>query len=246
MEIEAQINGVSVDVLIDSGANRAIMSDELAKQLGLVVTPNPKPLGADGIGGTTVYFVGNTVVNLRIGNTMVNMIIAVAKHSEVFARTSFLAIISYGTLRYFPKMVVDAKNDQIEMGGVVIKIGSARNRGQAFTARVLTPTILQPNTLTKVPIYINGGIPCDGYHVEVNPMMRTEEGYEVMPAVVTAQSGMVPVVLVSNPGMTCVPLYSGMSIGQAMPIFNNGNQGVRMESAQGCIRSARVSYLQSF
>jgi predicted aspartyl protease len=244
MTIDAQINGVSVEVLLDSGANRTIISNELAEQLNLPIEPLSEPMSAEGIGGS-VNFIGKVKIDLRIGNASVKLIVAVAKHHEVFNKTSFLAIISYSTLRYFPMIQLDAANDRMIIAGKTIKIGQPHSKGNAYAARVIDTKILPPNMVTKVSVCLDGMAPCDGFHVRGDPKTENKNGFEVIPALLPADAKTSSYVYVTNPGSKPISLHSGMNIAQAIPIQDLGDGNVREIRSHAHVLTTRVGYLDS-
>jgi hypothetical protein len=249
MTIEAKINDRPVEVLIDSGSNKACISSELAKELKLEVRKLPTPMGAKGIGGS-VNFIGLTSLDLTIGKSTMRLEFAVANHRDIFHKTSFLALISYGTLRFFPPFKLDAAHDKLFMDGECIRIGhEPQDNGLAYATRTIDQCVLGPNMITRVPVYVDGHATCDGYHVEGIPKMENAKGFAVNPALLPREANATCLLFITNPSMTSIKLQPGTKIAQAFPVRNVDEGHVRVINTNSDPTEARIGYMhymQSF
>ena len=90
--IEAKIQNQLMDILMDTGSNRTVMSDRLAKELKLI--PSNYNGSAIGVGGS-VEFKGCVNVCLEIAGIQRTIQMAIARNEEVFNNTSFMALIGF-------------------------------------------------------------------------------------------------------------------------------------------------------
>lgn len=121
--VEANIGNTRVDVLLDTGANRAVMSDAFCRFAGIEIKPNCISSSAKGIAGT-VQFIGHAEVKLTLCGVTRIVDFAVVRHDDVFDKTTFMLLIGFRDLLNFPQWSIDSERNLFVMNGQSILIGS--------------------------------------------------------------------------------------------------------------------------
>jgi hypothetical protein len=218
--VEAKINNQKLDILIDSGSNRTVISDMLAAKLGVKVMPVPDSCGATGIGGR-IQFIGRAEIELSIAGSKQPVTAVVAKHDQIFHSTVFMALVGYGALKKFPPITIDARNDRLIMNGMQIPIGDPRANGsQIFKLHADNAVTLKAGMSTKISVTATGTITTkpDGLLVEEVSPALAEQHIDVVQSVIMANTP--SFIFLNNPTQNDVQLYAGTTIAKAKPIRN--------------------------
>lgn len=250
--IEGKINSQTLDILIDSGSNRTVISDLLAEKLGIKVMPVSDACGATGIGGR-VQFTGRAEIELSIAGVKRLITTLVAKHDEIFNRTVFMVLVGYGAMKKFPPFLVDAKNDQLIMNGMRVQIGDPRaNSVQMFKLHAENAVTLKAGMSTKVTVVAAGEMTpdADGLLVEEVLPALADKHIEVVQSVITADNKKSAFVFLNNPSPKDVQLYAGTTIAEAKVIRN----GDEVQNGRICIvnevqtiqEDAFIGFIQGF
>lgn len=219
--IEAKLNDHTLDILIDSGSNRTVISNQLASKLGIPISPLNQVCGATGIGGQ-VQFIGKANISLTIANITRQITVLVAKHGDIFDRTVFMALIGYGTLKLFPPFILDARSDKMTMNAVDIPIGDPRaSKYQIFKVQAEQSIVLKAGMQTKVSVTTSGNqhTKRDGLRIESASQEMQNKEVDVVQAIISADNSPA-VIFLNNPTQKDIQIYEGTTLAHAIPIVN--------------------------
>ena len=211
--VDAKVNNQQVRVLVDTGANRTVISSDLVEELGLQIQPLKRRMGAEGIGGR-IEFIGAVDLQLELGKTTRNVSAFVAKHNDVFRNVSFLALISFRTLAEFPAITFNSAERWISIDGFRLPAGDKSPKSFHYL-RVDDHLTLKPNQHTKVQVYLDTKTTqkCDGLHVEKISNIETKHGFSVEPCVINADGN--AFVFIANNSQKEINLFPGMCVAKA-------------------------------
>ena len=244
MIVDSCINDLKVRVLIDTGANRTVVSNDLVEELGLQIQPLQQKMGAEGIGGR-IEFIGFVHFRLTLGNCTRKISSFVAKHNDVFRKASFLALISYKTLAEFPSILINPAARCMSIEGQVIPVGDI-SVSSCHYLRVDNKCTLKPNLQTKVQVYLDSKSKqkCDGFHVENIPNVEHKYGFSVTPAVLDATGK--AFVFIANNTQKEIELLPGTCVAKAAKIQITSDPTVVQYMDENPESESHLGYLRVF
>lgn len=139
--VEASIGDTRANVLLHSGANKAVITDALCKEAGIPILPHSISNDAKGIGGK-IDFIGTAEIDFSLCGVTKRIDFAVA-HMKMFDNFPFMILVGFRDLREFPNWTIDNSQYLFIMNNRKIPIGIQNSLFNIVKRELISPQSLR-------------------------------------------------------------------------------------------------------